>query len=217
MFGAIKSVRHRLSAGRRRIGRTVQRATLGSKVPSVIGDDCWAGEFYKYLDSPYLSPLVGVYVVPPGHLQIVASPREMLTQPLRFIKSEKPFPVATLGGVELWFMQYKDEDEAGQKWQRRLERVRWENLLIKIDFGKSGYTAKSIEQWNSLRPAPSIALQKEKLDGVWNGIVVQDWIDNGSKIFPRSINHFCPYRLVLEGTISNKNHWLTRYRRVIVD
>ncbi|WP_245150281.1 DUF1919 domain-containing protein, partial [Streptococcus pneumoniae] len=38
-----------------------------------------------------------------------------------------------LDDIELHFLHYADEEEATQKWNRRLERIHWDNLYFKFN------------------------------------------------------------------------------------
>jgi uncharacterized protein (DUF1919 family) len=42
------------------------------------------------------------------------------------------YPVAKLNDIEIYFMHYKTEQEAKEKWERRCERINWERILFKF-------------------------------------------------------------------------------------
>ena len=52
----------------------------------------------------------------------------------KYIKDfDNAYPLALLDDIELHFLHYADEEEATQKWNRRLERIHWDNLYFKFN------------------------------------------------------------------------------------
>ena len=44
-----------------------------------------------------------------------------------------PIHLQLLDDIELHFLHYADEEEATQKWERRLKRMHWDNLYFKFN------------------------------------------------------------------------------------
>ena len=51
-------------------------------------------------------------------------------QTLEFKPSDKPYPVGWLGDVPIYFMPYRNAQEAKEKWETRLKRINLDNLFI---------------------------------------------------------------------------------------
>lgn len=143
---------------------------------SIISDDCWGGEVYKKIKQPFNSPFIGVFINPEDYIRLLSKLEFYLSQPLRFIDSNKivpghskPFPIAFLGDVEINFMHYSNESEAKDKWERRVSRINFNNLYYKIDFcrpgpyGQQPYSKEDIIKWNELALPRSIALHQSDL------------------------------------------------------
>lgn len=95
--------------------------------------------------------------------------------PLRFVRHSKyipdfsnDYPLALLGDIELHFLHYKSENEAREKWERRLRRICWENLYFKFndndqctyelmkEFEKLPYKSKVIFSSKNYEDLPSL-------------------------------------------------------------
>ena len=48
------------------------------------------------------------------------------------LKDQKPFPVAKLKDIEVYFMHYKTNEEAVEKWYRRVKRINPNHMLFKL-------------------------------------------------------------------------------------
>jgi uncharacterized protein (DUF1919 family) len=96
----------------------------------VISNNCWGAEFYKWLDKPYNTPFVGLFIFGPDYIKLLENFDQYLCKDLRFINqskwSEKTilYPIGVLDDVEIHFMHYKSEEEAVKKWNRRLNRMK---------------------------------------------------------------------------------------------
>ncbi len=144
------------------IKRFFVKKSIKNKNFSIISNNCWAGRVYQYLDMPYLSPTAGLYFFAPDYIKFVSDLRRYLDTPLRFINPEESKyydeikkrnqtdkPIGILDDVEIIFLHYKTKEEAEEKWNRRKERVNFNNLIIK--FSRMDLcTEKEIEQFDTL-------------------------------------------------------------------
>lgn len=90
---------------------------------------------------------------------------------LKFSRNSKygefDYPIGLLDDIEIHFLHYFSEKEAKDKWQRRVKRINWSNILVKmndadfcdldiirkydsLDYNKVFFSAKNIEDVNSL-------------------------------------------------------------------
>ncbi len=129
----------------REIKRFFIKRVVRNKNFSVISNNCWAGRLYQYLDMPYLSPTAGLYFFAPDYIKFVSDLRRYLDTPLRFINPENSKyyeelkkrnqtdkPIGILDDVEIVFLHYKTKEEAEEKWNRRKERVNFDNIILKF-------------------------------------------------------------------------------------
>jgi uncharacterized protein (DUF1919 family) len=134
------------------------RWLVGNKEFCIISNDCWGGEMYKLLKRQYNTPFIGLMLMSPCYISLLEDLKLNLSQPLIFKKNSRypsmqkinagtDFPVAVLGDsdIEIQFLHYKTEGSAKEKWERRVKRIDWNNLLVKYDCGKDYADKKSVE------------------------------------------------------------------------
>lgn len=174
------------------IKRFFVKRSIKSKNFSVISNNCWAGRLYQYLDMPYLSPTAGLYFFAPDYIKFVSDLHRYLNTPLHFINPEESKyyeeikkrgqtekPVGILDDVEIVFLHYKTKEEAEEKWNRRKERVNFDNIILK--FSRMDLcTEKEIAEFDSLPFQNKFILNnrlplKFKSEVYWN----ESWNENG--------------------------------------
>jgi len=121
------------------------RIRLKNKNFSIISDDCWGGRVYTDLGISYTSPTVNLFLYSSCYLKLVQDLRGYMEKDLNFKtiskyevanlarqKSEKYYPIATLGDIEIHFLHSKDNEDAQTKWNYRKSRLDYENLFYKL-------------------------------------------------------------------------------------
>lgn len=133
-----------------------RRRKLSCKDFSIISNNCWAGTaVYQPFGLKYNTPTVGLFIMDEDYIQFIEKINYYITQPLEFIdprkskyyfkisnggKSEIKYPIATLDGdIEIHFLHYNNPKEALAKWQRRVKRINWNKLVVKMSLRDSGY------------------------------------------------------------------------------
>ena len=117
---------------------------------SLVANNCVAGTFYEDLKLTYLTPFVGLYILPGDFIKMCSALEEYLSLPLLDISSnEFNFPVARLGDISIFFMHYPDFESARDKWERRKARVNFSNTFF-ILVERDGCKLKDLKKFNSL-------------------------------------------------------------------
>ncbi|MEY8462811.1 DUF1919 domain-containing protein [Streptococcus merionis] len=121
----------------------IPRRRLKNKQFTIISDNCWAGKVYQELGLPYQTPTIGLFIFSPDYLKLVKNPKYYLKNDnveLQFIKKsryisdfENKYPLALLDDIEIHFLHYDSEEEALDKWNRRMKRIHWDNLYFKFN------------------------------------------------------------------------------------
>jgi len=172
---------------------------------SIISDDCWAGQFYQMLNLQYLTPTIGLLVDPKTYINFLSNLRNEDAFSLRFIRSTQSYPVAVTPYATIHFFHYETEEQAKSAFLRRVKRIEWSQLFVKIDFGKGGYSKKELEAWNAMKLPNSIALYPPNKFGlrpnVHNGVMIPDWIIDGAKMFDISRQHFDLFHWIDTGNV----------------
>lgn len=95
----------------------------------VIANNCWGGEVYKRLNTEFNTPFIGLYIYGPDYVKLLENMDYYFSQELNFSEGSKwtatplKYPVGKLDDIEIHFMHYKDNAEAKQKWERRVQRL----------------------------------------------------------------------------------------------
>lgn len=83
-------------------------------------------------------------------------PEESRWKEMPQVASDKRFghyPVGVLSNgkntIEVFFLHYHSEQEAREKWERRIQRINWDKLLVKFN-DQNGCTETEVEKFMSL-------------------------------------------------------------------
>lgn len=149
----------------RKIRNGYNRRRLKNRDFSLFASNCNGGCICHDLGLPFRSPFVNLYLTAPDFVRLLEAPKEYLSCPLEFQKTDKDYPVARLKDVTLHFMHYKTPGEAQGAWERRRQRINWENLFVMMS-DQDGCTKEVMEAFDALpyrnkvifthRPQPSI-------------------------------------------------------------
>ena len=107
---------------------------------SIISDLCFGGYLYKALGLPCLSPFRNLFIEEKNYLRLLSDLRRYCTETeLTFHHMTKPgelepepYPVMSLDDVEVRFNHAKTPEEAAEEWNKRRERINWDNLFVQM-------------------------------------------------------------------------------------
>ena len=116
--------------------RALARKRLKGTDFCIVSNNCWGAHVYQTIGRQYATPFVGLFISPGSYLRLLMEFPRGLSLPLKFKTASDeayvnearaaysvPWPIGSLGdGVEIQFMHYKSEAEAGEKWKRRIAR-----------------------------------------------------------------------------------------------
>lgn len=108
---------------------TRDKVKLENKNFAIVSNNCWGGSNYQWLNKPYNSPFIGLFMYGPCYLKLLQNFDFYMGQQLLFVDvskyedREKTYPVGLLDDVEVHFTHYKDSTEAQLKWERRKSRL----------------------------------------------------------------------------------------------
>lgn len=141
----INKIHKRVADAMYQIRRWYVLKRVKSRDFTIISNNCWAGSVYRYFDMPYLSPTVGLYFFADDYLKFVSDLQHYLELELRFIPAKESryaqelamrnqlhVPVGVLDDIEVIFLHYPTEKEAKEKWERRVQRINWDNVFLKF-------------------------------------------------------------------------------------
>lgn len=134
---------------------------IRNKNVTIISNNCWGGFMYQSCKLRYSSPFIGLYMYAPEYIALLRNLRYNLVQPLHFIKHEQSkykdvvppqYIIGVLGNtdIEIVFMHYHLEEEALEKWNRRLKRIHWDDMIVKFSDTDFGCTDELIEEFDKM-------------------------------------------------------------------
>lgn len=129
-------------------GASLRAKKLNNTDFTIISNNCWGGKCYEYFGLPKMSPTVGMYIFAEDYIKLIQDLRRYMSMELKMIPAEQSryseelrkkeqlhVPVGVLGGdIEIVFLHYKDPEIAKEKWDRRVNRINWDNLIIKFSY-----------------------------------------------------------------------------------
>lgn len=136
---------------------------------TIISNNCWGGMIYESYNLPKESPTVGMFFMAKDYIEFLSDLKGYIGGKLTFIKSEESrwkempqvsedkrfghYPVGMLSNgkntIEIFFLHYHSEQEAHEKWERRIQRINWDKLLIKFN-DQNGCTEKEVGDFMKL-------------------------------------------------------------------
>lgn len=131
----------------RKILTWIRRIGLKGNNFTIVSNNCFAGFVYQKFDIPYNTPFVGLFILGPDYIELLKNFNILIKEKLVFIKGDESkykdyliktnrfnkYPIGKLGNdVEIHFLHYKSETEAQEKWNRRLKRMNFNNILFKF-------------------------------------------------------------------------------------
>ena len=129
---------------------------------SILANNCWGGIVSRDRHLPYNSPTCGTYFFSKDYLRFLSDVHRYLDTELEELpvrESRYAEELVSLHGenvvlgrmedVEVVLLHYPDFAEAKEKWDRRKQRIRWDNLLVKYS-DQNGFVPEDFETFRAL-------------------------------------------------------------------
>lgn len=117
---------------------------------SIFSNNCLGGVFYNDAGCEFTSPTVNLAFDGPDFIRFLENPQYYLSLEPKFIEIGKSFPVALLDDVEINFVHYSSEADALSAWNRRKDRIVWDNLFIVSTDQDGMYLPEMLERFDAL-------------------------------------------------------------------
>lgn len=158
-----------------RIIFAIERFRLKKKDFIIVSNNCWGFELYDAMRRQYNSPFVGLFLFPDCYIQLLQDFENCIKDEIKFTReskylgSEPRYPIGMLrDSIEIHFTHYSSEDEAREKWNRRVDRLAKDlekNVPMFIKFcDRSGCTKEHIESFHALPFANKISIGVNPVD-----------------------------------------------------
>ena len=118
---------------------------IKNKNLTIISNNCWAGIFYRNNNLEYCSPTLGMFFIAEEYIKFIYEMKKYINADINFITIEESKYcdylkmiqydglIAKILDLEICFLHYDNEIEAREKWNRRKQRINWDNILFKFN------------------------------------------------------------------------------------
>lgn len=121
----------------------IQHRRLKNDNFTILCSNCIGGIICNRLGKQFLSPTVNLWFFQDDFIKFLLDLKGYLTEELVFIESKYDHPVAKLRDIKIFFAHYHTEEEAAAAWNRRKERINFNNLYI-IMYDRDGVTREDL-------------------------------------------------------------------------
>ena len=133
-----------------RIYKEIKRLRLKNRRPTIIASNCIGTFIYYDMKIKYLSPTINLSFDMNDYVRFLENLEWYLQQPVVPYEDDRfDYPCGMIGDVEIRFNHYKTIEEAISKWERRKQRIDWDNLFIMAIDGDE-CTYDSINRFDAL-------------------------------------------------------------------
>lgn len=134
----------------RKIVNKINRSRLSNKEFSLFSSNCNGCCICHDLGLQFRSPFVNLSLDAEDYIKFLKSPQEYLRASLEFQKdTDKGYPVGKLKDITIYFVHYHSPEEAREAWERRKERIDWENLFVLMT-DRDGCTDELLQEFDTL-------------------------------------------------------------------
>ena len=124
-----------------------RRKKINNDSFTIISNNCWGGMIYESYNLPKNSPTVGLFFYADDYIKFLRNLKNYTSKKLKFINPNDSkwkddakkdarfgsYPIGIIDDIEIFFLHYKTEQEAKEKWERRCKRINFDNLIIKFN------------------------------------------------------------------------------------
>lgn len=142
---------------------------------SIISNNCLAGTIYHDYGMEFKSPIINCYVSWLEYPRFIKRMKEYVFVELEEVKdSDRKFPVGRLSldneYIDIYFNHSKTFKEAKEMWNRRRDRINYDNILLLIDTFGHPMPKEYVEEVKEIsKTYRTICLYSIKNNGVIDG------------------------------------------------
>lgn len=123
-----------------------RRIFLKNRKFTIISNNCFASLVYQRYNLVYQTPTIGTFIMPDDYIKLLKNLNYYLGLPLVFISPDQSkyirsleniekwgrYPIARLADIEIHFLHYTSCEQAEMKWNRRIKRINWNQIIVKF-------------------------------------------------------------------------------------
>ena len=98
---------------------------------TIFSNNCLGAVFYHDAGLEFTSPLINTAMDGKDFIKFISDPRHYLSCNMEFFSwPGRNFPIARIEDVEVNFVHYSTKEECVEAWNRRAQRIVWDNIFI---------------------------------------------------------------------------------------
>lgn len=149
---------------------------------TIFSDDCWGGVVSRYLGLAQNSPFVNLHLSKGDYLKFLKDARYYLNSELRCGQEGDIYickiPYGTLGEGErkitLAFNHHISFEAAANDWNRRVERVNWNNIFVKMSVDNAD--SNIIKTFDALPYSRKVCFAPKKIEDYQSAVHLPRYI-----------------------------------------
>ena len=142
----------------------IVRARLKNEDFTLLCSACMGGFIYHRLGKQFSSPTINLWLTQGDFIKFACNLKYYVSLKLDFIESkEEKTPVALLDDITVHFSHSNSEEEAEAEWERRKQRINYDNIYI-ILFDVGNYTIDELREIEKAECKNIALLTSRKLD-----------------------------------------------------
>lgn len=110
--------------------------SIKRKPVTIFSNNCMGGITYNCLGLQFSSPFINMYLTGNDYLKFLKDPKQYMDAPL--VLKEKgynkdldiEFPIVKCKDIILYFNHYTSLEEVQEAWERRKQRINWNNIAV---------------------------------------------------------------------------------------
>lgn len=107
------------------------RSRLKNDNFTIFSQNCIGGIMYHDLGVKFYSPTINMLFEPNDWIKFLERPKHYLNYRIEFKNdNECGYPRGVIDDVHVDFIHYKSRDEIIRLWNKRKERINWDNILV---------------------------------------------------------------------------------------
>lgn len=154
----------------------INNKRIKNKNVTIISNNCWGGIFYRNNNLEYLSPTLGLFFIGDEYIKFIYDMKMYLNyENIDFITIEQSKYrdylkkvkydgiIGKIKDVEICFLHYKSEEEVKNKWNRRKQRINWDNIVYKFN-DQNLCTYDNLKKFNEFKAKNKICFTSKKYE-----------------------------------------------------
>ena len=187
-----------------------RRLRLKNREFTMVSSNCWGAEVYRYFTLPYTTPFVGMFFYPDDFIELLRDLRGNLAKPLSFARASRhpeaerfraethrAYPIGLIGErIEIHFQHYASDEEAREKWTRRLARAKLDDSHLFIQFNeRDGCTPEQLAEFDALPYSHKVCFTARAYPRLSSMVQLPEYagenqVGDGVEAFVHGLRHF---------------------------